>query len=263
MAVFVCRPPMLGLLGWLTLVSIGAGPIGCAAGDGDPGDEGSDGGSDAAGAGTGALGMGGGGPSSSSSSVGSGQTGGGSQTTGAGAGGSEGPFGTYAPGDDPPFKTGAELCAYVNEERAGYAPHDRWRGPPWNGEYHQNVTWPLALTIDAALSSEAQAQAAALAGGGSPEGAPYSDGSPPPHQYLYVSGVNTASYMIASEEKAGDWTTDLAGNLVAGITSNNGTARMGMFYQDSGGSGPALTRIGCGGAATLAGGRWWVMLMAP
>lgn len=166
-------------------------------------------------------------------------------------------IGNYGPKDKPDFRTPDQLCAYVNEQRKGYQPHDRFKGPPWSGSYHTNTTWPLTLAVDAALMSEAATRAKALAGGMTPEGQPYSDGSPPPHEYLWVTGVDTAHYVIASQEKAGDWSPDLVGNIHAGITPTNGTSRMAMFYHDSGGSGPALGKIGCGGAQSPGGSSWW------
>jgi len=174
------------------------------------------------------------------------------------------PTRNYGPKDAPLFKTPAELCAYVNEQRDAYASHDRFKGPPWSGSYHTDTTWPLHLTVDASLSDDARGRATKLAAGAKPDGAPYSDGSPPPHEWLYVSGVDTDRYVVASNEKGGDWTTDLAGNLHAGITTNNGTARMALFYHDAGSSGPVLKRIGCGGAVSPGGSSWWwVIVMAP
>ena len=231
--------------------------LGCAASS-DPTSDGEEGG-----AGGGGLDLGGGASGTTTTGAGGGATTTTSGTTTGSTTGSDGPFGSYGPSDAPPFETASELCAYIDSERASYQGHDRFRGPPWTGEYHQTVTWPLQLAVDASLSAAAQAEALALASGQAPAGQPYSDGSPPPHQYLYVAGVGTDAYSLATEEHPGDWTTDIAGNLTAGITSNNGTARMALFYHDEGGTGPALTRIGCGGAASPGGGRFWVVKMAP
>jgi hypothetical protein len=240
--------------------------LACSASDdrsrgGDDDDDGDDGASGFTTTGSGdtssdgATGSGGAGTSSGAGS---------SSSVGAGAGpSSDGPFGSYGPDDAPPFKTAPELCAFVNGERMGYSGHERFRGAPWSGEYHSNVTWPLQLSVDATLSSEAQALAQSLASGQSPAGSPYSDGSPPPHEYLWVSGINTDQYVVATLEGPGNWTTDLVGNVTAGITPNNGTARMALFYHDFGGAGPALGRIGCGGATAPGGERWWVVKMAP
>jgi hypothetical protein len=242
----------------LCAVLLASWPLACAAGqDTGPNDDGDDDGAE-----VGGTGGDGGSSGTLASTGGASSSGPGSTSSGAGASG-DGPMGNYGPNDAPPFKTGAELCAYVNEERLGYSSHERYRGLPWSGEYHQEVTWPMQLAVDTALSKEAAAVAGALASGQSPEGAPFSDGAPALHQYLYVSGVSTASYTVSTLEAAGDWTTDIAGNLTAGITANNGTARMALFYQDSGSGGPALGRVGCGGAATPSGERWWVVKLAP
>lgn len=166
-------------------------------------------------------------------------------------------IGNYGPKDKPDFKTPDELCAYVNQNRKDYQPHDRFKGPPWSGSYHMNTTWPLTLTIDSALMAEAQMRASALANGMQPQGQPYSDGQPPPHDYLWITGVDSAHYVIQTQEKPGDWTSDLVGNIHAGITPSNGTSRMAMFYHDPGGAGPVLSKIGCGGAQSPGGSSWW------
>jgi hypothetical protein len=167
-------------------------------------------------------------------------------------------IGNYAPKDMPDFKTPDELCAYVNKNRQDYQPHDRFKGPPWSGSYHTNTTWPLTFTMDSALMAEATMKAQALAGGQQPQGNPYSDGEPPPHEYLWITGVDTAHYVIASQEKPGDWSPEMfTGNIKAGITPTNGTSRMAMFYHDPGGSGPVLSKIGCGGAQSPGGSSWW------
>jgi hypothetical protein len=206
----------------------------------------------------GATSAGQGGASSSNSSVTAT-----SSSVGAGGMESDGPLGVYGPDDMPPFTNAEELCAFVNSERVSYQAHERFRGLPWSGEYHSQVTWPLELTVDPGLMDAADEEAAALASGKNPDGSPFSDGAPPPHQYLFVAGVSSSAYTISTEELAGDWTADLVGNITAGITPNNGTARMALFYQDPGGAGPVLSRIGCGGAATPEGHRWWVVMMAP
>ena len=53
----------------------------------------------------------------------------------------------------------------------------------------------------------------------------------------------------------------ITGNIKAGITPSNGTARMGMFYHDPGGSGPVLSKIGCGGAQSPGGSSWWWVIV--
>jgi hypothetical protein len=77
-----------------------------------------------------------------------------------------------------------------------------------------------------------------------------------------VTGVSSAHYVIASQEQPGDWSPEMfTGNIKAGITPTNGTARMGMFYHDPGGAGPVLSKIGCGGAQSPGGSSWWWVIV--
>lgn len=74
--------------------------------------------------------------------------------------------------------------------------------------------------------NEAANTAKSLANGQAPQGNPYSDGQPPPHEYLWITG----HYVIASQEKPGDWSPEMfTGNIKASITPTNGTSRMAMF----------------------------------
>lgn len=206
----------------------------------------------------------GGAPSKPPARAGDGGGGGGGTDSGGAADSGPGEIGNYGPKDMPAFRTPAELCAYVNTERQGYSNHQRFRGPPWTGAYHDTTTWPLTLAVDPTLSAEAASRAQKLAAGGSPEGSPYSDGSPPPHQYLWITGVDTSHYVVASMEQPGNWTPDLVGNITAGITSSNGTTRMALFYHDPGGAGPVLSHVGCGGARSPGGASWWwVVVLGP
>jgi hypothetical protein len=139
--------------------------------------------------------------------------------------------------------------------------HQRWRGIPWQGVYHDIHDWPLTFTIDAALNAAAQAEADALAAGGSPKASPHSDGIR--HKTIYVSGVETANYMITSQQFTGDWDPV---SFKAGLINANGTARMAIYYHDSGGVqyGPKITKVGCGGAFSQKDGTtWWVVKLTP
>lgn len=173
---------------------------------------------------------------------------------------------TAGPDEVPYFTTPKELCTYVNESRMASQNHDRWRGLPFNGEYHTSKTWPITFVVDASLSAAAQAEAEALAGGAAPQGSPHTDGNINGnllHQYLYVDGVETANYMISSQQLKGDW---IVGSYKAGLINANGTARMAIYYHDSGGAafGPKLSRMGCGGAFSLKDkSTWWVVKLAP
>jgi hypothetical protein len=195
----------------------------------------------------------------------------GSSTGGAGGTGGSGgstmmPEQTAGPDEMPYFKTPDELCTYVNDSRQTSQGHDRWRGLPFKGEYHTVKTWPIKFTIDPALNAAAQAEAEALAGGAAPQGSPHTDGMINGnllHQYLYVDGVETSNYMITSQQLKGDW---IVGSYKAGLINANGTARMALYYHDSGGIayGPKLNRMGCGGKFNpVDKSTWWVVKLAP
>jgi hypothetical protein len=194
---------------------------------------------------------------SSGQAAGSGGSGG-STTSGAG--------GTAQPGETPHFTTPEELCAYVNDTRTAFADHARWRGLPFKGTSHNIKFWPLTFSADEALSVEAQAEADALAGGAGQKGTSHTDGmlgGELLHQYLYIHAVDTASYMISSQQRAGDWTP---GSFKAGFIDSNATARQALYTHDTGSApyGPKLTKIGCGGAFSPAdGSTWWVIRLAP
>jgi hypothetical protein len=164
--------------------------------------------------------------------------------------------------DTPPFTNGPELCAWLNVQRQGYQPHDRWRGLPVSGEYHTNVTWPIQLAIDPALSARADAEARRVATGGSPAGTPIQLNF---NKTLWFDGVSTASYTVTSRDVPGDWVAaPFTGDFTAGLTTGNPGARMGLYYQDPGGAGPVLTRVGCGGALAPDGAsRVWVIAFGP
>jgi hypothetical protein len=198
------------------------------------------------------------GPSGSTSSA-SGSGAGGASTSGASSGSGGG--GTAGPGETPYFNTPAELCDYVNQSRMTSSMHQRYRGEPWKGVYHDVFDWPLIFTIDPALNASAQAEADSVAAGASPKGTPHTDGIL--HQAIYVIGWETASYMITSQQFTGDW--DPA-DFKAGLINANGTARMAIYYHDSGGVqyGPTIHKVGCGGAFSPKDGTtWWVVKLAP
>lgn len=165
-------------------------------------------------------------------------------------------------GEKTPFSTAEELCAWVNQQRQGYAPHDRWRGLPVSGEYHQNVTWPMAFTVDPSVSALADAEAKRVAAGGAPAGTPVQLNF---NKTLWFSGLNSSSYQVTSSDVPGDWIpAQFTGDFTAGLTTGNPAARMGIYYQDPGGGGPVLARMGCGAALAANGqSRHWVILLRP
>jgi hypothetical protein len=162
-----------------------------------------------------------------------------------------------------PFSDPATLCAYVDMQRQGYSNHDAWEGLPFQGMYHSDRVWPSAMTIDPALTAAAQAEAQRLAGGGAPSGQEFAlnPGTKP----IYIHGVNSSAYQITSIDVPGDWVAEnLTGNIYAGLSDQNVSARMGIFYQDPGMSGPVLAHLGCGAALAPDGqSRFWILEFGP
>lgn len=185
----------------------------------------------------------------------------GSSGTGTGAGASSSSGATTGAGGGPSFGQSnfgsvTEMFDYVNMERQGYAPHDRYRGFPFQGEYHQMTTWPLVLEWDDAAAELAQAEADAVAGGAAPSGQPTF--ANPGVEPIYVSGVNTDTYMVSGVERPGLFETE-----TCTLCNSNPFMRMAVYYHDPGGAGPVLTRIGIGAADMGNGNTWWVFRFAP
>jgi len=152
--------------------------------------------------------------------------------------------------------------AYLNQTRSDYAAHDRWRGIPWSGEYHMMVTFPLQLAAASDLAATAQAEAARVIGGGAPAGVnvPGQNGE---NREMWIDGINTAVWRITTFEYPGDWTVPMFGHERAALHPTNGSARMGFFYHDFGGAGPAITRMGVGAAVAADCRVAWVLQFAP
>ncbi len=141
---------------------------------------------------------------------------------------------------------------YVNGERKGYQPHDRYRGFPLAGGYHQFVTWPIVLEWSDSAAAIAQAQADAVAGGAAPKGMPTF--ANPGTEPVYVDGVDTTQYMVGGVERPDTFPTE-----ICTMCRSNPAMRMSAFYHDPGGQGPVLTKLGIGAADMGNGDTWWVL----
>jgi hypothetical protein len=76
-----------------------------------------------------------------------------------------------------------------------------------------------------------------------------------------VTGIGTAEVQVTARDEPGDW-HPARFTTRAALVHTNGAARMALFYQDPGGDGPVLTRMGCGAAAAPDGrARWWVVIL--
>jgi hypothetical protein len=146
------------------------------------------------------------------------------------------------------------MLAYVNEQRAGYWSHERWKGWPFfGGEYHTNYTWPDAFIWDGGLAAQAQAEADRVASGGAPTG-DETDGNPGV-AHLFIDGLYGAPYMVGGPEEANIWESQ-----ESALGRENGFMRMAVYYHDYGGDGPVLTKIGIGASDAGGGDTWWVMV---
>lgn len=150
------------------------------------------------------------------------------------------------------FTSVDEMLDYQNEQRQGYESHERWRGFPFGaGEYHSEVTWPMTMGWSEAAAGIAQAEADAVAGGATPQG-DETEGNPGV-AHLFVSGLDTAEYMVSGPEEA-----DSFGTEACAICNSNPFMRMAVIYHDPGGQGPVLTTMGIGAADLGNGDTWWV-----
>jgi len=168
------------------------------------------------------------------------------------------------------------LFELVNSHRADYGgegiylPHSRYKGLPWQGEGHENWTFSTRFAWDDGLAAAAQDEAERLAAGGNPAGSQIS-GQAAIHNPFWIDGVNTADWMITLWEEPGDFQPDpnnpFSSDVAFALDKSNGSARQGLLYHDFGGDGPAINRLGVGGALTEnANGEcrvWWVLQFGP
>jgi hypothetical protein len=165
--------------------------------------------------------------------------------------------------DRAPYTSPHELCDYLNAGReAGYW-HKRFRGDPWRGSYHDQWTWPTKFADVPELDAEAQKEADALAGGATPPGRMHRDSSW--RRPIWFEGIDTERLQISAQDQPGDFdASQKSPDLRAALVHTNGALREGLLHHDTGGEGPVLARIGCGGARAADGqSRWWVVVLRP
>jgi hypothetical protein len=154
------------------------------------------------------------------------------------------------------FKNARDLFELLNDLRGQYGAeppygwHDRYKGIPWEGEGHNHVTFPVRFNWDHDLACRAQVEAERLADGGSPMGTMV-DGQNGCCGDFYVDGLDTTDWRLSWHENdpAQQWA----------MTNHNGSARMGFFYHDFGGDGPAINSMGIGAAVRSDNTVWWVI----
>lgn len=178
------------------------------------------------------------------------------------------------------FASVEAFFAYVNDERGQYGgmfgtlPHVRYKGLPWQGESHEDFTFSTIFSWDDGLAAQAQAQADAIAAGSAPSGTQSTGSNGLPlcsMSPMWIDGLNTASWSIALGETPADWNPPASGSCpptTFALSPDNQHARMGLFYHDFGGDGPAIHRLGVG--AALEHGPvdgecrvWWVLQFGP
>jgi len=168
------------------------------------------------------------------------------------------------------FTTVQEFMDYIDEQRRNYGGegpymrHDRYKGIPWEGEYHTNTTFPNVFAWDEGLAARAQEEACRLAEGGTASGVRV-NGQSPEQKPFWIYGINTADWMISVKEDPGDWEniSEWSSDKRFGLHHSNGSSRLGLHYHDFGGDGPAINRVGAGAADSGGGSTWWVLQFGP
>jgi hypothetical protein len=156
-----------------------------------------------------------------------------------------------------------EFMEYLDQQRTNYYSHDRWKGIPWTGgEYHNDYTFATTFSRDDGLAAIAQEEACRLADGGSPRGERI-PGAVPTTKPFWISGINTADWMITVKEEPGDWEGGFGGDLKFGLHHSNGSSRLGLHYHDFGGDGPAINLVGAGARDDGSNCTWWVLQFSP
>lgn len=194
------------------------------------------------------------------------------------AGGDDSDTGEDGPDPDPGIETCSALgdaqglFNFVNQARADYAgegiylPHARYKGIPWQGSGHDVWTFDNKMTWDEGLAAQARAEAQQLANGANPDGTKV-NGQASIHNPMWIAGIYTADWKITVTEDLDDWNPDpnnpFSSDVPFALDKSNGSARQGLHYQDFGGDGPAITRMGVGGALGEGPGGecqvWWVL----
>jgi hypothetical protein len=145
-------------------------------------------------------------------------------------------------GSNSAFDDVHDMADWINSQRQGYEPHDRYWGIPFsNDHFHANFTWPIVMTWDDAAAGIAQNAADDIADGTMPTGLISVEGG-----IIYVSSPCTAPYTVHTSEDT--------------MSSVNPFMRMAAYYHDFGGEGPVLDKIGIGASDMGDGDTAWVLV---
>jgi hypothetical protein len=168
--------------------------------------------------------------------------------------------------DERPYHTAKELCAWINNCRSAYSFHSRYPcgGPEvYPGEVTPAATWPIELAWDSAAAAEAQAEADALAAGGSPRGrlrdSPLDQCADHGDYRLWFDSIDDQTetisrpYVVTARDNDISWT-----NRCSALGKGFAFFRLGLAYVDDCGD-PTITRFGCGLAEADDGDQWAVI----
>ena len=173
-----------------------------------------------------------------------------------------------APCGDSHYPSPDDLHAFLMQQRReyggedGFGRHERYKGIPWQGAYHEVTTFPNEFARDAALDARAQTEAERVAAQTAPDGVEV-PGASPGQRSFWVSGTSTADWRITLSEEPSDFEAPGGfggSDIPFALDSSNGSERLVFHYHDSGGDGPVITHMGLGAACD--GTRtWWVLQM--
>lgn len=146
------------------------------------------------------------------------------------------------------FDHAGQLLDEINNTRDMYVDsgntlcHSRYKGIPWEGE-NAGMTWPSYFMWDDCLAAKAQALAEQIAAGQATHQGVRVDGQNGCCEDFYMDNLFEGDFRITFDEYPGQY-ADKSWALARG----NGSARMGLYYQDFGGDGPVLQMLGVGAA---------------
>jgi hypothetical protein len=145
-------------------------------------------------------------------------------------------------GSDSAFDDVHDMADWVNSQREGYEPHDRYWGIPFSDDhFHSNVTWPIVMTWDDTAAAIAQNAADDIARGSMPPELLSVEGG-----IIHITTPLSRPHMVHTSEGT--------------MSSVNPFMRMAAYYHDFGGEGPVLTTIGIGASDMGDGSTAWVLV---
>lgn len=166
---------------------------------------------------------------------------------------------------DSHFTSLEDFFSWVNDMRKKYAEHARASGHPCDPNDKRGAVgspvFPLKFAWDDDLARRAQQEAGRLAAGGAPKGVQFTNQGYDPVD-AWGEGYFTGNWMLSAFEDVTMVTPpsmmDLTHWNYFPLSTSNGMARVGLWFQDFHETGPVITRLGIG-ASVVANGTWWVL----